>query len=434
MSDSSKRELESAAGGWKFMNEFWFKVTFIYRCKHQKNKEEEEGEVYLAGDFNQWNERSQKMSPCPEGYSTTLLLSEGFYHYKFVVGDGRWLRDASNPHVGGAHGNSVMFVHMDPQVCHLRDQNPPHREYHRPHSDGGQFHVRCPPLSQTVAGLGVLQRLIFVYLPPSYASEPERRYPVVYANDGQNLFSTPEHLGGPLGGGWFLDAKLDHYWSQGWLPEFILVGVPNSDFVCPGNRTREYCASRFHATSSTSDDPYARYLIDVVKREIDDVYRTRPLPGDTVVMGASMGGLCAFTLCLNHPDIFSSCICMSPSFWYVDKENFTAFDLLRTLTSDLTQTLTSDPSQTLTSDSLHPHCRCQIYIDSGDGVGDNCYETSLMRDVLLETGWKEGEEFRYVLDACSSRVDMGITHCESVWAERVLPALQFALRYNDCRR
>ena len=418
MSDSAKGELGSA-NGWKFMNEFWFKVTFVYRCEHlQKKEEKEEEEVYLAGDFNQWSERSHKMSPCPEGYSATLLLSEGFYHYKFIVG-GRWLRDASNPHVGGAHGNSVMFVHMDPQVCVLRDQNPPHREYHRPRSDGGQFCVRCPPLSQDVASLGVLQRLIFVYLPPSYVSEPDRRYPVVYANDGQNLFSTPEHLGGPLGGGWFLDAKLDHYWSQGWLPEFILVGVPNSDFVCPGNRTREYCVSRFHDTSDDGRNPYARYLIDVVKREVDDVYRTRPSssPGDTVVMGASMGGLSAFTLCLNHPNVFSSCICMSPSFWYVDKEDLTAFDLLRTLTSDPPQTLTSDPR------------RCRVYIDSGDGVGDNCYETSLMRDVLLEAGWKEGEEFCYVLDMCSSRVDMGVTHCESVWAERVLPALQFALRY-----
>lgn len=69
-----------------------------------------------------------------------------------------------------------------------------------------------------------------------------------------------------------------------------------------------------------------------------------------------------------------------------------------------------------------------MYVDSGDGDGDNWYEVMRMRDTLVEAGWREGEEFRYMLDKCTHRVDMGVTHCESVWAERVLPALQFALR------
>lgn len=398
-------------GKWQFMNEFWFKVTFMYRSESAPPPPECKGgpgdveEVYLAGDFNQWNQGSHKMSPCPEGgYSTTLLLSEGFYHYKFVVG-GRWLRDFGNPHIGGTFENSIMFVHMDPKVYGIRNQNPSHREYHRPHSDGGHFQVLCPPVPQDIANWGVLQRLIFVYLPPSYYSDTNRRYPVVYANDGQNLFSTPEHMGGPCRGGWYLDAKLDHYWSEGSLPEFILVGVPNSDFVCIGNRNREYCPSQFHDTSS---DHYARYLIDVVKAEVDRSYRTLPSAGNTTILGASMGGLCAFSLCLSNPDVFSSCVCMSPSFWYVDKTDTTTFDLLRA------------------SDALSKSCR--VYIDSGDGVGDNYYETVLMRDALVDAGWKEGEGFRYLLDACSDRVEMGITHCESVWAQRILPALQFTIR------
>ena len=385
----------------QFMNEFWFKVTFVYRCEAPPTESEE---VHLVGDFNQWDQQSHKMSPCPEGYSTTLLLSEGFYNYKFLVGD-KWLRDFSNPHVGGMFENSIMFVHMDPKVHGLRDQNPPHREYHRPHSDGGHFRVHCPTIPQDIANWGVLQRLIFVYLPPSYNSDPNRRYPVVYANDGQNLFSTPEHMGGPCRGGWFLDAKLDHYWSEGSVPEFILVAVPNSDFVCIGNRNREYCTAQFRDTSS---DQYARYLTEVVKKEVDDNYRTLPSAKNTTILGASMGGLCAFTLCLNHSDTFSSCICMSSAFWYVDKTNATAFDLVRAVT------LTSRKN-------------CRVYIDSGDGVADNYYETVQMKECLIEAGWKEGKEFRYMLDKCAERVDLGVTHSESVWAQRILPALQFAL-------
>lgn len=406
--DKSLESGGSSGKQWQFMNEFWFKVTFVYREEREKQNDLE---VYLAGDFNQWNPRSHRMTPCSEGYSTTLLLSEGFYHYKFVVGKTeRWMRDFSNPHVGGALDNSIMFVHMDPQVYGLRDQNPPHRDYHRPHSDGTQFRVLCPALPQDIAASGILQRLIFVYLPPSYNSEQNRRYPVVYANDGQNIFSTPEHMGGPYRGGWYLDAKLDHFWNQGLLPEFILVGIPNSDFICIGNRNREYCTSKFCDTSS---DPYKRYLVEVVKKEIDDSFRTLPSCESTTLLGASMGGLCAFTLTLNHPDIFSACVCMSPSLWYVDRTNSSAFDVIRKQASETSSRF------------------CRLYIDSGDGVGDNNYETKLMRDALVEGGWREGEEFCYVLDECCDRVDLGVTHSESVWRERILPALQFALRHQQ---
>lgn len=418
-----KPEARNGQREWNFMNEFWFEVTFVYRCDHTaSNKTEgqssspdqcEDQDVYLAGDFNHWSPSSHRMSRCPEGYSITLLLSEGFYHYKFLVG-GHWLRDFHNPHVGGRFDNSIMFVHMDPGVYSLREQHPPHRDYHRSGADGGQFRVHCPPLPQDVAAAGILQRLVFVYLPPSYSADTERRYPVVYANDGQNVFSTPEHHGGPCRGGWYLDAKLDHFWGQGLLPEFILVAVPNSDFVCIGNRNREYCTSRFR---DTSRDPYQRYLVEAVKQEIDECYRTLPTAKDTVILGASMGGLCAFTLAMNHPNIFSACVCMSPSFWYVDSENRSAFDLIR---------------GGKLSDGPQDRCCCRrVYIDSGDGIGDNCYETRLMRELLAENGWKEGEELCYKLDQCCDRVDMGVTHLESVWRERVLPALQFALRHKQ---
>lgn len=430
MEDEKKTKDSTAEVAWKFMNDFWFKVTFIFKSAPESNsenhqepggKEEEEEEntgddVYLVGDFNNWSQRSHKMKRSfPEGhYSVTLLLSEGYYHYKFLV-RGEWMRDPQNHHVGGEFGNSIMFVHMDPKVYGLREQHPPHRDYHRPYSDGGHFKVHCPNLPQDVKSSGLLQRLVFIYLPPSYYSDSERRYPVVYANDGQNIFSTPGDKGGPCRGGWYLDAKLDHFWNEGLLPEFILVGIPNSDFVCIGNRNREYCTSQF---CDTSDDPYKRYVTEVVKKEVDDTYRTLTSSENTVVMGASMGGLCAFTLSMNHPDIFGACICMSPSFWYVDKIDATAFDLVRKL---------SHPAE----GSDKPHPQCLVYIDSGDGLGDNCYETKMMKETLIKCGWKEGVDFCYVLDECSDRVDMGITHSESVWKERVLPALQFSFKVKQ---
>ena len=431
----------------RYMEEFWFNVSFVVSSHAVSHAREdlcsESVEIYLAGDFNGWNVlQSYKMEPCPEGFSLTLPLSQGFYHYKFVIvaipenksekegsGDGqccssfsakiKWLRDLNNPHVGGVHDNSIMFVHMDPNVYGIRPQQPPHREYRRPGFNGLEFHIRCPLLPSDIGSLGVLQRLIFVYLPPSYNSEEERRYPVVYANDGQSLFSTPAHLGGPCKGGYYLDQKLDEFWDQKLLPEFILIGVPNSDFVCIGNRNREYCTSHFH---DTSQDPYKRYLVEVVKKEVDDHFRTISTAGSTVIMGSSMGGLCAFTLSLNHPDIFSSCVCISSSFWYADQDNCSAYDLVCSHAAK--NVASSSCSSLLSTASLSP----RIYIDSGDGWGDNFYETKEMREKLIECGWKEGEEFKYILDECADKSEDGVTHSESIWKERILPALQFALQ------
>ena len=502
---------------WKFMDEFWFPVQFVL---HAECVGPDVAAVYLAGDFNQWELLcSYIMKRGSEGYSVTVPLSQGYYHYKFVllVSSGEntsregssvatesdntghscaekidvatakqiWIKDPRCPYVGGLHGNSIMFVHMDPGVYGIRSQNTPHRDYQRPGSDGSEFQSLCPSLSPEIETLGILQRLIFVYLPPSYNWDKARRYPVLYANDGQTLFSTPEHAGGPYKGGYYMDEKLDYFWDKGLLPEFILVGVPSSDFVCLGNRTLEYCTSVFH---DTSKDPYKRYLVEVVKKEIDAKYRT--LEGTSLIMGGSMGGLCAFVLSINHPDIFSSAVCFSSSFWHVDKYNKSSYDLLRSrsgrpLTSDVDgntclkpmdqnevcggstssgsenfisasnsfsgteetragsvpqaessqhfvtpELVSSLPPDDATVSTIPRDVRPRVYIDSGDGPGDNYFETKEINDTFLECGWEKGEEFMYVFDKCAEKTEDGVTHLESIWKERMLPALQFAFDFK----
>ena len=422
MSEGSTVERETVddigENEWKFRDEFWFNVTFIYRTHtpgagHVIEEGDKSGDsstndgVYLSGDFNSWSRSKHRMEVCEEGYKITIPLSEGYYHYKFYV-FGEWTSDHHNPHRGGCYDNSIMFVHMDPGVYSLRPQHSPHRDYHRPGADGGEFQVLCPEIPCDISSLGVLQRFVFVYLPPSYFTDKERKFPVVYAQDGQNIFSTPEERGGPCKGGWYLDAKLDHYWREKELPEFILVAVPNSDFVCIGNRTREYCTPEFDDTSS---DPYIRYLVEVVKVSIDSKYRTLSGAEHTVTLGASMGGLCAFVLALTCPKVFSRAVCMSPSFWYADRNNGSTYSLVKKVS-----TLDQRPS-------------CKVYIDSGDGQGDNRYETKMMERLLEKSGWSRGVEFEYYLDECADRVDLGITHSESVWRERVHKGLKFVLNH-----
>ena len=381
---------------WTFKQEFWYNVTFI--CRQNAKK------VFLVGDFNGWQPDKNEMSICHEGFQCTLLLSEGFYHYKFIA-DGAYIRDKDNPHIGGYHRNSIMFVHMDPGVYELRDQRPPTRL----EGDDGRFFSHNIPVPPSISSWGLLQRLVFVYVPPSYNSDDSscRHYPVIYAHDGQNLFSTPSDKGGPAWGGWYLDAKLDHWWSTGVLPEFILVAIPNSDYICIGNRQREFTPTKFGAYVQ---EPYVQYITDVVKPFVDENYRSLTDAANTFTLGSSLGGLVSFLLPLFLPDIFSCGISLSPALWFVDSEEQTCYNII-----DLYKL----PSQ------------CRVYIDSGDDEGDNYHYVKDMAGKMVERGWRSGQDFVYYLDHCRDRAPLGIVHSEAIWRDRVLKGLKFAFKIDE---
>src|ERR1700750_628974 len=79
-------------------------------------------------------------------------------------------------------------------------------------------HVLAP---LAMPGLG-RDRTLRLYLPPSYASAPDRRYPVIYMHDGQNLFDDATSYAGE----WNVDETLDAFArTRGF--EAIVVGIDN---------------------------------------------------------------------------------------------------------------------------------------------------------------------------------------------------------------
>lgn len=386
---------------WEEKDEFWYRVRFVYRT----SRGGDDGPlVYLVGDFNGWCATEEhRMTHCEEGYHVTVLLSEGFYHYKFLV-NGEHISDDWNPHKGAAYGNSVMFVHMDPAVYCVRPpahQSCPVREYSS--RVGSVMHTLCPLVPAHLSSRGLLQRMVFVYTPPSYSTHLDHTYPVLYAQDGQNLFSTPEGSGGLVAGGWYLDAKLDQWWAEGLLPEFILVAIPSVELACTGNRQREYSVVEY---GSAREEPYIKYVVEVIKTAVDSNFRTKHSPQHCFTLGASLGGLAAFLLATAHPEVFSCAVCMSPAFWFIDRSNKSVYSTIR--------------REALPS--------CRLYLDSGDGEGDNMIVTRFMADTLRDSGWECGTDYMYHLDKCRGRVPLGVTHSEYVWRARVLPALQFVFK------
>ena len=137
---------------WETKDDFWFNVTFICRYHQLSNHPVE---IYLLGDFNGWKKSDENlMSQCEEGYCVKVLLSEGFYNYKFLV-DNEYVRDEANPHIACSFGNSVMFVHMDPGIYRIRTPQVQPHPLRVHHSTCGSFlHTLCPEVPKDIASCG----------------------------------------------------------------------------------------------------------------------------------------------------------------------------------------------------------------------------------------------------------------------------------------
>jgi predicted alpha/beta superfamily hydrolase len=153
---------------------------------------------------------------------------------------------------------------------------------------------------------------------PSYRLEPNRRYPVLYLHDGQNVFSSAGTNICFGWGSWGLDKTVDELCRAGRIQEIILVGVDNSAAryaECCG-RHRSGCTN-----GNTEFENYTAFLLRELKPKIDSNYRTRPEPANTGVMGSSLGGICSIILAWEHPEVFGKAASLSGAF-QVEGTNF----------------------------------------------------------------------------------------------------------------
>lgn len=161
------------------------------------------------------------------------------------------------------------------------------------------------PQPLTIAGLN-RPRVVRLYLPPSYAGAPQRRYPVIYMHDGQNLFDHATAYAGE----WEVDETLNALAkSHGF--EAIVVGIDNG-----GERRMNELLPWPHPRFPVAEgDAYLDFIVKTVKPLIDRDYRSQPEREHTAVIGSSMGGLISHYAIQRHPEVFSKAGVSSPSYW-----------------------------------------------------------------------------------------------------------------------
>jgi len=164
-----------------------------------------------------------------------------------------------------------------------------------------------------------LTRTIRVYTPDAYASEPERRFPVLYMLDGQNVFAHPESA---IWHTWCANQVMDWLAGEGRVPPWIIVAVDHGP-----DRMAEYSPwpDKGRGTEGRGG-LFAEFLVKHLKPHVDATWRTLPGPEHTAVMGASLGGLMALVLGHRHPDVYGRIGAVSPSVMWADGAIFREWD------------------------------------------------------------------------------------------------------------
>jgi enterochelin esterase-like enzyme len=218
------------------------------------------------------------------------------------------------------------------------------------------------------------QHNLRIYLPAGYDENTCRTFPVMYMQDGRNLFFPQEAF---MGHDWGVKDKLVLLNGMNAVAQMIIVGIFSAD------RMQEY--------TSPGYEKYGRSLVEEIKPYIDSHFRTRQGPRFTGVMGSSLGGVASFYMGWQWPEVFGNVGCLSSTFSH--KDNL----LERVLHEDRRQV--------------------RFYLDSG-WPGDN-YEVGLaMAVALAERGYRYGHDFLYFAFPNAE-------HSERDWGQRLHLPFQF---------
>lgn len=257
-------------------------------------------------------------------------------------------------------------------------------------------------------------RHIDVWLPPSYGTDPDKRYPVVYMHDGQNLFDPSKSF---IGVDWGVDEAMTKLIVENKIREAIVVGIWNTM-----DRTKEYLPERaFRELTDESlrdkilydlghgdkaltlddlrADDYLKFLVEELKPFIDKTYRTQPECANTFTMGSSAGAFISLYAICEYPQVFGGAGSISGHYPLGDGMLVDAF---RNRLPD-------------------PRCH-KLYFDFGTETLDKDYERFqwLMDAAVAKQGYSRGCNWLTCKFA-------GADHSERAWRARVDIPLEFFL-------
>lgn len=350
--------------------------------------------IWLSGNvaaLGAWNGRGVVLAPAGvQRFAATVTIEAGA-SLEFKVTRGGW--DTVEKGAGGEEiANRTWTVRgadtVRVRVAAWRDQTggAPAAPAHTLTGDVREY--------RDFASAFVRPRTVRVWLPPGYAADTTRRFPVLYFHDGNNVFDAATAFAAVE---WGADEAADRLVRSGRVAPFIIVAIDNTP-----DRISEYTPVADPRHGGGGADRYARFLIEELKPFVDRTFRTRTEAAATGVVGSSLGGIVSLWLGLEFPGTFGRIGVVSPAAWWAD--------------GDLAGRVAAARGAGL-----------RIWLDVGTNEGTTPADAQRwVRDArelhkaLLARGYRTDVDLHY------EEVE-GARHHESAWAARVERLMAFLL-------
>ncbi|MCB0586169.1 MAG: hypothetical protein KDD06_12695 [Phaeodactylibacter sp.] len=270
--------------------------------------------VYIAGNFNGWktgDDQYRMARVGPRAYTFVFegrSLLPGELEYKFHRGS--WESAELDE-----HGNPAPNRMVEPRkVKEVQDFVP------RWKKAGLAYDPAFLPEIQVISEQFEIPQLIktrriAALLPHDYRNS-DQRYPVLYLQDGQNLFDDYAPFGN-----WGVDKKLAVMAERG-IGDIIIISIDHAE----KDRIAEFTPSYRTKLGSGDGKKYVRFLADTLKAYVDKHFRTLPEREFTGIGGSSMGGLISIYAGLMYPEVYGKLMIFSPSLWVMPNIHFHFLD------------------------------------------------------------------------------------------------------------
>ncbi len=255
--------------------------------------------IYISGDFEGWTggQEKYKLSQKGDQYSITLPKQEGVINFLFTQGSWKIVEKGIEGNRTYTYRNKIDTIKI--QISNWED-NSTKKSTAAKNVVVLSEDFYMPELDR--------KRKIRIYLPPDYDAA-NKKYPVMYMHDGQNLFDYNTSFAGE----WEVDETLNKLYQENGFG-LIVIGIDNG-----GNkRMDEYSPWKIGKYGGGEGDAYVEFIVKTLKPYVDKNYRTKPERENTAIIGSSMGGLISHYAGLKYPDTFGVVGAFSPSFWLSD--------------------------------------------------------------------------------------------------------------------
>ncbi len=245
------------------------------------------------------------------------------------------------------------------------------------------------------------ERKIRIYLPGDYYENLEKRYPVLYMQDGQNVF---EDITSYIGICWGAKEAMELLEVSDLSDGIIIVAIDHggdyriSEYT---NWLNEKVNKKIRRIMKFKQlpcegDKYAQYIVDTLKPDIDNRYRTLWEPEYTGLLGSSCGANLCLYMAIKYSNIFNKIGILSPALW-VEEEQIT--DFIRNSNIDISAKIYVSVGTNEGKDERKKNMS-QIYVDSSKNI---------VR-LLREKGFQD-DKLKFVIEE-------GGIHNEASWSIR----------------